>query len=94
MDSYDFKALSYESAAKCCKCLCDDKFVLWKHFRDDLDNFFNFMNPIASSYKTKFTISCPITDNVLEFLDLTFSFDVISKQILVDVFSRYTDSFT
>ena len=45
------------------------------------------MNSIDSSQKMQFTISCP-TDNVLEFLDPT------SKQILVDVFSKPTNSFT
>ena len=51
------------------------------------------MNFIDSSKKIQFSISCP-TDNVLEFLDLTLSFDVTSKQILVDVFSKPTNSFT
>ena len=41
----------------------------------------------------QFTISCP-TDNVLGFLDLTLSFNATSKQILVDVFSKPTNSFT
>ena len=31
----------------------------------------------------QFTKSCP-TENVLEFLDLTLSFDVTSKQILIN----------
>ena len=64
-----------------------------EHSRDDLDKFFNFINSIDSSKKIQFTISCP-TDNVLEFLDLTLSFDTTSKQILVDVFSKHTNSFT
>ena len=51
------------------------------------------MNSIDSPKKMQFTISCP-TDNVLEFLDLTLSSDATSKQILVDVFSKPTNSFT
>ena len=51
------------------------------------------MNSIDSPQKMQFTISCP-TDNVLEFLDLTLSSDATSKQILVDVFSKPTSSFT
>ena len=51
------------------------------------------MNSIDLSKKMQFTISCP-TDNVLGFLDLTLSFNATSKQILVDVFSKPTNSFT
>ena len=51
------------------------------------------MNSIDSSKKIQFTISCS-TDNASEFLHLTLSFDVIPKQILVDVFSKPTNSFT
>ena len=51
------------------------------------------MKSIHSSKNISFTISGP-TDNALEFLDLTLSFDVLSKQILVDVFSKPTNSFT
>ena len=41
------------------------------------------MSSIDSSTKMQFTKSCP-TENVLEFLDLTLSFDVTSKQILIN----------
>ena len=51
------------------------------------------MSSIDSSTKMQFTKSCP-TENVLEFLDLTLSFDVTSKQILIDAFSKPTTSFT
>ena len=51
------------------------------------------MNSKDSSKKVQFHTSCP-TDNVLELLELTLSFDVTSKQILVDVFSKPTNSFT
>ena len=51
------------------------------------------MNSKGSSKKVQFHASCP-TDNVLELLELTLSFDVTSKQILVDVFSKPTNSFT
>ena len=37
-------------------------------------------------------MSCP-TDNALEFLDLTLSFDVTAKQILLDIFSSPNNSF-
>ena len=85
------KALSYVPALKCWKCFRDDVLLLWEHSRDDLDNFFNFMNSISK--KMQVTIFCP-TDNVLRFLDLTLSFDATSKQALVDVFSKPTNSFT
>ena len=37
-------------------------------------------------------MSCP-ADSVLEVLDLTLSFDVASKQVLVDVFSKPANRF-
>ena len=91
--SYHLKALSCVPAVKCCKCFCDDLLVLWEHSRDDLDNFFNFMNSIDSSKTLQFCISC-LSDHVLEVLDVTLSFHVTSKQILVDVFSKPTNGFT
>ena len=91
--SYDLKALSCAPTVKCWERVCDDMFVLWEHSRDDLDNFSNFVNSINLFKKIHFTISCP-TDNVLEFLDLILLFDVTFKQILVDVFSKPTNSFT
>ena len=93
MYSYDLEALSYVPAVKSWKRFRDVVFVLWEHSRDDLDKFFNFMNFIDSSKTRQFTISCP-TDNVLEFFDLTLSFDAASKQISVDVFIKPTNSFT
>ena len=55
------------------------------------------MNSIDSSkkYKLSYLIDkiCT-TASVLEFLDLTLSLDFPSKQILVDVFSKSTNSFT
>ena len=43
--------------------------------------------------KIQFPVSFP-ADSVLEILDLTLSFDVISKQIFVDISSKPTNSFT
>ena len=93
MYSYDLKALSYVPAVKCWKRFCDDVFVLKDHSRDDFNKLFNFMYSIDPFKKRQFTISCPI-DDVLEFLDLTLYFDATSKQILVNVFSKPTNSFT
>ena len=53
----------------------------------------DYMNFIDSSKKIQLTTSCP-TNNALEFLDLTLFSDAISKQILVDVFSKSMNSFT
>ena len=90
--SYHLKALSYVPAVKCCKRFCDDLLVLRKHSRNYLDNFFNFMNSIDSSKTLQFCISC-LPDHVLEVLDVTLSFHVTSKQILVNVFSKHTNGF-
>ena len=77
----------------CWKRFRDDVFVLWEHYRDDLCNCFNFMNCIdLSTKKIQLNMSCP-TDNALEFLDLTLSFDVTAKQILLDIFSSPNNSF-
>lgn len=50
------------------------------------------MNSVDSSEKYNLTMSVP-TDSVLEFSDLTLLFDVTSKQNLVDVFRKSTNSF-
>ena len=51
------------------------------------------MNTINPSKKIQFTIFCS-PDNALESLDLTLSFDVTPKQILLDIFCKPTISFT
>ena len=93
MYSYDFKAMSYVRAVKCWNRFRDDVFVLLEHSRDYLDKLFNFMNSIDSSKKLQFTISCT-TDNVLDSLDLTLSYDVTSKQSLEDVSTKPINSYT
>ena len=55
----------------------------------DVDHFFNFMN---SYEENEFDISC-LPDNLLEFLDLTISFDLTSKQLLINVLGKPNKSF-
>ena len=93
MYPYDFKALSHVTAVKSWKRFCD-VFVLWERSRDDLDKFSNFMNFIDSPKKIQFTISFRSFIDLLYFLEFQISHYPPSKQILVDVFSKPTNSFT
>ena len=82
----------------CTPCKMLETFLRWSvcflgTFRVDLHNFFNFKNSIDPSKKVQFTKSST-TDCVLKFLDVIFSFDVTSKQILVDALSKPTNNLT
>ena len=50
------------------------------------------MNTVEQTKKIQFTME--IAEDSLEFLDLKLKFDIETKHISVDVFSKTTDSFT
>ena len=93
MYGYDLKALDYTPGVNCWKRFRDDIFTVWNHSREELDTFFNYLNTIDTTKKIQFTMSIGDKEG-LEFLDLKLSLDHLTKKIIVDVYSKPTNSFT
>ena len=67
-------------------------FLVWPHFAEDLNLFFNYMNKLDGTKKIQFTME--IGKDILQFLDLKLKFDKGHKRISVDIFAKATNSFT
>ena len=91
IEQLDKKALKYNPAVIGWKRFWDGIFLAWPHSAEYLDLFFNYMNNIDMTKKIQFTKR--IAEDVLEFLDLKLTLDKKYKHILVDVFSKATNSF-
>ena len=92
IENFDKKALEYSPPVLCWKRFSDDVFIIWPHSLDELKTFFHFMNTVDQTKKIQFTME--IAEDSLEFLDLKLKFDIETKHISADVFSKTTDSFT
>ena len=92
IENFDKKALEYSPPVLCWKRFRDDVFIVWPHSLDERKTFFLFMNTVDQTKKFQFTME--IAEDSLEFLDLKLKFDIETKHISVDVFSKTTNSFT
>ena len=92
IEQFDKKALEYNPAVVDWKRFQDGIFLVWPHFAEDLNLFFNYMNNIDRTKKIQFTME--VEKDVLEFLDLKLKFDKEYKRILADIFAKATNSFT
>ena len=81
IEQFDKKALEYNPAVIGWKRFQDDIFLVWPHFAEDINLFFNYMNNIVRTKKIQFTME--IEKDVLQFLDLKFQFDKEHKRNLV-----------
>ena len=91
IENFDKKALEYSPPVLCWKTFRDDVFIVWSHSLDELKTF-HFMNTVDQTKKIQFTME--IAEDSLELLDLKLKFDIETKHISVDVFSKTTNSFT
>ena len=82
IEQFDKKALEYNPAVVDWKRFQDGIFLVWPHFAEDLNLFFNYMNNIVRTKKIQFTME--IGKDVLQFLDLKFQFDKEHKRNLVN----------
>ena len=92
IEQFDKKTLEYNLAVIGWKRFREDIFLVWPHFAEDLNLFFNYMNNIDRTKKIQFTME--VRKYVSQFLDLKLKFDKQHKRILVDVFAKATNSFT
>ena len=92
IEQFDKKALEYSPAVIGWKRFWDDIFLVWPHSAEDFSLFFIYMNNIDRTKKIEFTTE--VAKDVLEFLDLKFTFDKDYKRISVDIFAKATNSFT
>ena len=92
IEQFDKKGLEYNPEVIDWKRFPDDMFLVWPHFAEDLNLFFNYMNKIDRTKKIQFTME--IGKDILQFLDLKLKFDKEHKCISVDIFAKATNSFT
>ena len=70
MHKFDLKVLNYKVGLLHLERFRDDVFMLWNQSLEKSNMFFDFMNSIGTSGKTKFTVSFA-NESVLQFLDLS-----------------------
>ena len=92
MAGHNSKALMYDFPPKVWKIFRDDVFFVWTHDTAKLPSFIGYLNNIDETEKIKFTMQIANEVNGLDFLDLKIK--CLNDKLLVDVYSKPTNSFT
>ena len=92
MAGYNSKALMCDFPPKVWKRFRDDVFFVWTHDTAKLPSFIDYLNNMDETEKTKFTMQIANEVNGLDSLNLKIK--CLNDKLLVDVYSKPTNSFT
>ena len=92
MAGHNSKALMCDFPLKVWKRFRDYVFFVWTHDTAKLPSFIDYLNNIDETEKIKFTMQIANEVNGLDFLNLKIKY--LNDKLLVDVYSKLTNSFT
>ena len=92
MAGHNSKALMCDFPPKVWKRFRDDVFFVWTHDTAKLPSFIDYLNNMDETEKTKFTMQIANEVNGLDSLNLKIK--CLNDKLLVDVYSKPTNSFT